>query len=530
MHARAAHRQTDAITLEVLRNALDSIAEEMGETLRLTSFSANIKERMDASCAVFDAKAELIAQAEHVPVHIGSMARALSATIADLPPLDEGDVVIANDPFVAGAHLPDILLMAPVFVDSRLIAYVATRAHHADVGGMEPGSMPGNSRTIFQEGLIIPTVRLFRKGVLQEEVLRIILANVRTPEERRGDLSAQLASLRIGERRIKEVAERYGLDTLVDGFRAILDYAERRMRHALRQLPTGTYEAEDQMDDDGAGSGPVIIKVKVTVSDDNMRLDFSGTSPQVSGNINAVAPMTYSAIFFALKVMVDATVPVNGGTFRPIQVHLPEGCVLNAQWPAAVCAGNTEMPQRIVDTLFKAFAAIAPERIPAASQGTMNSISIGGRDPRTGTLYAYIETVGGGQGGRPMGVGQDGIQCNMTNTRNTPIEALEITYPLRIERYELREGSSGAGKHRGGLGLIRAIRVLNHDALVSITSDRRVSAPYGLGGGADGASGRNLVIRSDGREEPQPGKVALELHAGDTVIVETPGGGGWGAP
>lgn len=527
----------DPITLEVLRNGLESIADEMGVVLKHTSFSPNIKERMDASCAIFDAEAQLVAQAEHVPVHLGSMLRAVKATVTAAGRVDDGDVVIVNDPFIGGSHLPDITLVAPVHVangqDSRHIGYVATRAHHADVGGMEPGSMPGNSREVYQEGIIIPAIKLYRGGELQDDVMRLILANVRTADERRGDLNAQLAALRVGEQRLKELAARYGADLLCAGFHAILDYAERRMRRRIAELPPGTYRGEDFLDDDGTDDEPVQISLEVTVTPDKLVLDFAGSSPQRRGNINAVAPMTYSGVFFAVKVMTDPEIPVNAGTFRPVELRLPEGSFLAAVRPAAVCAGNTETTQRVADTVLKVFAQFAPDRVPAASQGTMNLIGIGGRDSRhsdetAGKPYTYIETIGGGQGGRPMGPGDDGIQCNMTNTMNTPIEALEITYPLRVERYELREGSAGRGRHRGGEGLVRAIRVLDHEARVSLQSERRRFAPYGLHGGADGMRGRNSVIHSDGSVEEVPGKASLTLVRDDIVVVETPGGGGWG--
>ena len=523
----------DPVTLEVLRNALESIADEMGAVLKRTAFSPNIKERMDASCAIFDSAAQLVAQAEHVPVHLGSMLRSVEATIAAVGTVEAGDVVIVNDPFTGGSHLPDITIVAPVYVDAEHIGYVATRAHHADVGGMEPGSMPGNSREIYQEGLVIPAVRLYRRGELQEDVLRMILANVRTPVERRGDLNAQLAALRVGEQRLGELAGRYGADLLTAGFAAILDYAERRMRRRLAELPPGTYRGEDFLDDDGSSDEPVRVNLAITVSPDRLVLDFAGSSPQRPGNINAVAPMTYSAVFFAVKILTDPEIPVNAGTFRSVELKLPEGSFLAARMPAAVCAGNTETTQRVADTVLKVCAQFAPDRVPAASQGTMNLIGIGATDPRAreipgGRPYTYIETIGGGQGGRPMGPGDDGIQCNMTNTMNTPVEALEITYPLRVERYELREGSAGAGKHRGGEGLIRAIRILDHTARVSLQSERRRFAPYGLHGGADGKPGRNAVIHADGTVEEAPGKATLSLGPDEIVVVETPGGGGWG--
>lgn len=519
----------DPVTLEVLRNALESIADEMGAVLKRTSFSPNIKERMDASCAIFDAQAQLVAQAEHVPVHLGSMLKAVSATVAAVGGVEEGDVVIVNDPFTGGSHLPDITVVAPVHVEHRHIGYVATRAHHADVGGMEPGSMPGKSREVCQEGLVIPAVRLYRNGALQDDVMRLILANVRTPEERRGDLNAQLAALRVGQQRLVELARRYGADLVTAGFDAILDYAERRMRARLAEFPAGTYRGEDFLDDDGWSDEPVKVALAITVSPDGLVLDYAGSSSQRPGNINAVAPMTYSASFFAIKILTDPEIPVNAGTFRNVELRIPQGSFLASRNPAAVCAGNTETTQRIADTVLKVAAQFAPDRVPAASQGTMNTIAIGGQDGRDGRPYTYIETIGGGQGGRPMGPGDDGIQCNMTNTMNTPVEALEITYPLRVERYELRAGSSGAGKHRGGNGLVRAIRILDHDARVSLQCERRRFAPYGLHGGADGKPGRNAAVHADGTIEEVPGKASLTLGSAEIIVVETPGGGGWGA-
>jgi N-methylhydantoinase B len=524
----------DPVTLEVLRNALEATADEMGAVLKRTSFSPNIKERMDASCAVFDAQAQLVAQAEHVPVHLGSMLRSVEKTVAAAGGLEDGDVVIVNDPFTNGSHLPDITVVAPVFAEGRHIAYVATRAHHADVGGMEPGSMPGNSHEIYQEGLVIPAVKLYRGGELQDDVMRLILANVRTPEERRGDLNAQLASLRIGERRIRELAQRYGADLVTAGFEAILDYTEGRIRRRLAEFPPGTYRGEDFLDDDGSSDEPVRIALAITITPEKLVLDFAGSSPQRPGNINAVAPMTYSASFFAIKLLTDPEIPVNAGTFRNLELKIPEGSVLAARHPAATCAGNTETTQRIADTVLKVCAQFAPDRVPAASQGTMNTIAVGGNDPRAktpgGRPYSYIETIGGGQGGRPMGPGDDGIQCNMTNTMNTPVEALEITYPLRVERYELREGSAGAGKHRGGNGLVRAIRSLDHTARVSLQCERRRFAPYGLKGGADAKPGHNYVVQGNGQVRDEPGKASLSLRPDEIIVVETPGGGGWGRP
>src|SRR5262249_56711 len=524
----ACGRALDPITLEVLRNALEATALEMGGVLKHTSFSPNIKDRIDASCAIFDAEAQLVAQGEHVPVHLGSMLKAVGPTIAFIGRLHRGDVAIVNDPFIGGAHLPDITLIAPAYHGTVLLGYIATRAHHSDVGSMEPGSMPGKSNEVFQEGIIIPPVRIYRQGELQEDVLRLILANVRTAAERKGDINAQLAALRVGGRRLCELADRYGGNVLSEGFAAILDYSERRMRKQIAELPPGSYAAQDCLDDDGSSGEPVVIKRGVDVTPSGLILDFAGSSPQRRGNTNAVAPMTHSAVFFAVKALTDASIPANAGMLRPVEIKIPAGCFLGAQPPAAVCAGNTEATQRIVDTVFKAFAQFAPDRIPAASQGTMNLIGIGGIDPRNGRPYTYIETIAGGQGGRPGGDGMDAVQCNMTNTMNTPIEALENSYPLRVERYEIRDGSAGVGRHRGGNGVIRVLTVLDHDARVPRQSDRRGFPPYGLHGGGDGSVGRNWMRDLAGHVRELPGKVSFTLGAGEVVGVETPGGGGWG--
>ena len=519
----------DPIRLEVLRNALEATAQEMGSVLKHTAFSPNIKERMDASCAIFTADAELVAQAEHVPVHLGSMLRAVKPILERTGELDEGDVVIVNDPFVAGAHLPDITLIAPVFIDSRRIAYVASRAHHSDVGGMEPGSMPGRSIEIFQEGIIIPPVKLYRAGVLQEDIMSMTLANVRTSAERRGDLNAQLSALRVGARRMEEVADRFGADVLEAGLAAILDYTERRMRARMAELPRGSWTCEDCLDNDGSSDDPVWIRLRITIDEEKISFDFTGTSPQVAGNVNAVAPMCWSSIFYSLKLLTDASLPPNAGVLRPVEVHIPKACFLDAQKPAAVCAGNTETTQRLADTVLRGFAQIAPDRIAAASNGTMNLIGIGGIDPRNGRPYTYIETSGGGQGGRPMGPGMSGVHANMSNTLNTPIESLEISYPLRCVRYELRDGSGGAGENPGGDGLIRSIQVIGHDARVSLQTDRRAFAPYGLHGGADGMRGINWSTDADGNRQDRPAKGSLTLKDKEAVTLETPGGGGWGA-
>ncbi len=519
----------DPITLEVFRNLFYSVAEEMGVTLCRTSFSPNIKERRDYSCAVFDAAGHMVAQGEHMPVHLGSMPMSVEAAIeaADMEP---GDVVMVNDPFRGGTHLPDITLVEAVFLEgsARPAFYVANRAHHSDVGGMTPGSMP-LATSIYQEGIRIPPVRLVRAGALQRDVLDLVLANVRTPVEREGDLTAQIAANRTGATRLVGLVERYGVGVVSDYMRHLQDYAERTTREAIRRIRDGTYRFEDAMDDDGQGSGPLPIVVTLTVEGDRARVDFTGTAPQAAGSVNANYAITLSATMYCFRVIVPFPVPSNRGTIRPLEVIAPEGSLLNARPPAAMAGGNVETSQRIVDVVLGALALAMPDRIPAASYGTMSNLTIGGTDPRTGGEFAYYETIAGGMGARPWADGLDATHCHMTNSLNTPIEALEHAYPYRVRRYAVRRGSGGAGRFRGGDGIEREIELLA-DARVTILSDRRVRAPYGLAGGGDGAPGRNSLSSPDGEVTALAGKESVDVPAGTVVRIHTPGGGGWGAP
>jgi N-methylhydantoinase B len=518
----------DPITLEVFRALYTSVAEEMGTSLRRSAFSPNIKERRDYSCAVFDRSARLVAQGDHMPVHLGSMPAAVAAAVAGCP-MDEGDVVALNDPFAGGTHLPDITFVAPVHgPDGALWFYVAARAHHADVGGGTPGSM-GFSADVYGEGLRIPPVRLVRGGSVDEDMRRLLLANMRGPEEREGDIAAQVGAMRTGAARLAEIVERYGFETAHRYADALIDYTARRMRACIASIPDGSYRAEDWLDDDGAGGGPVRIVVEVTVSGDRARVDFSGSSAQRPGPVNAVASITLSAVYYVFRTLVDADVPASAGVLEPIEVFAPEGTVVNALPPAAVAGGNVETSQRIVDVLYRALADALPARVPAASQGTMNNLTIGGRDPRTGRQFSYYETVGGGMGARPAADGLDAVHTHMTNSLNTPVEALEYAYPLRVVRYEVRRGSGGGGRHRGGDGIVREVELLA-EARVSILSDRRVRAPHGLWGGLAGSAGANTLVRADGRTEQLPGVCSLDLKPGDRVRIETPGGGGHGSP
>ena len=529
--------RTDPIELEIFKNIYHSIAEEMGAALRRTAFSPNIKERRDYSCAIFDSNGEVIAMGDHMPVHLGSMPMSVRAAITSLP-LGPGDVVMLNDPFRGGTHLPDITLVAPVYVlrerRSRPDFYVASRAHHADVGGTYPGSM-GLCREIYQEGLRIPPVRIVRSGTVDVDVLALLLNNVRTPNEREGDLGAQIAACHTGAQRLREVCERYGLARARSAARELLTYSEQMMRAFLAQVPKGTYRAEDFMDSDGISDRPVKIAVAVKVHGHRGRVprshavtvDFTGSDPQVQGSINAVEAITYSACFYVFRCLLADDVPATSGLMRPIRVVAPAGTIVNARPPAAVAGGNVETSQRVVDVLLRALAQAVPERIPAAASGTMNNLTIGGMDPRTGEPFAYYETVAGGMGARPTKAGVSGVHTHMTNSLNTPAEALEYSYPLRVRQYSLRTGSGGGGRHRGGNGIVREIEVLA-DAEVTLLADRRTRGPWGLSGGADGLPGNASVIRRDGRVEKLPGKSHVRLVKGERIRVETPGGGGWG--
>lgn len=519
---------TDPVQLEVFRNLLHSIAEEMGVALCRTSFSPNIKERKDYSCAVFDAEGDAVAQGDHMPVHLGSMPMSVAAALAETT-MGPGDIVVLNDPFCGGTHLPDITLVQPVFVDTEVepAFYVANRAHHSDVGGMSPGSMPLAS-SIFQEGLRIPPVHLVRGGELVPDSMRLILANVRTPVEREGDLTAQIAANRIGERRLLEIVARYSLPVVWEAMADLQDYAERLTREAIGQMPDGTYHFEDAMDDDGMGTGPLPIRVAIEIRGDEACVDFAGTAPQVLGSINAVRAVTMSAVFYCFRVIVSWPIPSNHGTLRPITVRVPAGSLLDAQLPAAVAAGNVETSQRIVDTLLGAMAAALPNVIPAASSGTMNNLTIGGIDPRSGARYAYYETTAGGMGARPGSDGLDATHTHMTNSLNTPVEALEHSYPFLVRRYEVRRGSGGRGRYRGGDGIRRDIELLG-DARITILADRRVTHPYGLDGGAHGKTGRTVLL-VDGEERELPGKCSIDVAAGSVISLRTPGGGGHGKP
>ena len=547
---RSASIKRDPIEVEIFRNIYHSIAEEMGAALRRTAFSPNIKERRDYSCAVFDDEGEVIAMGDHMPVHLGSMPKSVRAAIDHLD-LSPGDMALLNDPFRGGTHLPDITLVAPVYVQagsrrrtarksSRPDFFVASRAHHADVGGAFPGSM-GPCREIYQEGFRIPPVKIMRDGKIQSDVLALLLNNVRTPNEREGDLGAQIAACHTGGSRLREVCDRYGLKRAKAAAAELLSYSEDLMRAFLRRVPRGIYHAEDFLDNDGISDTPVKIAVSIEFPRKNrpseakksihkptaVTVDFTGSDRQVEGSVNAVEAITYSACFYVFRCLLAGDAPATAGLMRPVHVIAPAGTVVNARPPAAVAGGNVETSQRIVDVLLRALAQAMPDLIPAAASGTMNNLTVGGVDPGSGDGFAYYETIAGGMGARPSKPGVSGVHTHMTNSLNTPAEALEYAYPLRVRQYSLRPQSGGPGQHHGGDGIIREIEVLTN-AEVTLLADRRQRGPYGLAGGGDGTPGRAIVIREDGSSQELPGKFNTRLRKGERIRIETPGGGGWG--
>jgi N-methylhydantoinase B len=552
----------DPTRLEIFKNIFRSIAEEMGAALRRSAFSPNIKERRDYSCAIYDADGRVLAMGDHMPVHLGSMPASVAAARAALA-LEPGDIALLNDPFAGGTHLPDLTMVLPIFPDRdgaegsriekpateatasavkarsnepsrrgaslRPAFYVANRAHHADVGGALAGSM-GPAGEIFQEGLRIPPVKIFRGGERNADVMSLLLANVRTPTEREGDLAAQIAACRIGERRLTEVVAKYGPDQVQTYGRHLLDYSAVMMRAVLRELPSGTYTAEDFLDDDGVSSSdqPLRIRATITIDGGRAKVDYAGSSPQCAGNVNAVEAIAVSAVYYVFRCLLSEEVPATSGLMEPITVVAPAGTIVNALPPAAVAGGNVETSQRIVDTLLRALAKAAPSRIPAASQGTMNNLTLGGRDPRRRDApFAYYETTAGGMGARPTKDGASAIHTHMTNSWNTPVEVFEQVYPVRMRRYAVRRNSGGNGRYPGGDGIIREIELLT-DTQVGLLSDRRKRGPYGLAGGADGAPGRNSIVEPNGKLISLPGKCSLQAKAGSVLRIETPGGGAWG--
>jgi N-methylhydantoinase B len=515
----------DAISLGVFRNLFSSVAEEMGVTLQRASFSPNIKERQDFSCAVFDHQGRMVAQAAHIPVHLGSMPASVKSAINSFLTIHPGDVIVLNDPYRGGTHLPDITMVSPIYIDDQLSFFVASRAHHADVGGMSPGSLP-LSNELYQEGLIIPPIKLSRAGEINPDILNLITANTRAPDERKADLQAQLAAQRVGENRLREMVEKFGLNIVQEHAQALMDYSQRIIESVISSIPQGDYSFQDALEGNSPGREPIPIYVKISVDQSRILVDFNGSSPQVIGNLNAVKAVVDSATWYCIRLLVEEDIPMNDGCFRPIKITVPPQSILNPSFPAAVAAGNVETSQRIVDVVLGALAAALPQQIPAASQGTMNNLTFGGT--HLGKAFVFYETLAGGHGASPEGDGISGRHSHMTNTRNTPIESIEQTLPVRILSYQLKKDSGGSGKYTGGRGLQREYQFLA-PAAVTINSERRDFPPYGLQGGSPGKTGSNTLIHQE-QEIPLDAKVSLQVEPGDKLIIETPGGGGWGKP
>lgn len=516
----------DRITVEVIKSALVYASEEMGIAVRNSAYSPNIKERLDHSCALFDRDARLIAQAEHIPVHLGSLPwglretlRVINETYGGMRP---GEQWVVNDPYVSGTHLNDVTLVRPIFFRNELFGYAANKAHHTDVGGMVPGSMSADASELFAEGLIVPPMRL------DDAAIALFRANSRTPEARSGDLRAQSAGNLTGERRVVELLERYGARTVSDAIETVLDDSEVRMRAALAQLGEGTFRYEDVLEDrQGAASIPIVLEL--TLRGGAARFDYTGTGAQLPYPMNAVFGVTLSGVHYALRAVTDPAIPMNEGCFRPVEVHVPLGTLLNPRRPAPVGGGNVETSTRNADVVLGALALAAPGRVPAQSGGTMSNVMIGGVDAR-GESWAFYETNGCGMGARPDGDGLSGIQCHMTNTLNTPIESIERDIPLRITQYEFARGTAGRGRYSGGDGLIRAMQLTGGSARVSLLAERHTVAPKGALGGADASTGKHTLLHANGERETLAAKTTRALAPGDTLIVQTPGGGGYGVP
>src|SRR2546430_11642910 len=518
----------DPVSFEILKNSLISIAEEMGVVLRRSSFSPNIKERRDFSCALFTATGQLVAQAEHIPVHLGAMPYSVQAVLKEFgDDLWEGDDVILNDPYRGGTHLPDITMVSPIFFKERLVGFSANRAHHSDVGGVAPGSMSALSRDVNQEGIRIPPIKLWMGGKPNRQLLDFVLANVRTPDERLGDLRAQRSANLVGAKRLLELLKKSSVSNIDSGMNQLIDYSEELMVKRIRELPRKSSLAVDYLDDDGFGTTDIPVKVKITVGGESIGFDFSGSAKQVQGPLNAVYSVTLSAAYYVVRCVTDPSIPANAGCFKPIQVKAPSGTIVNAEPPAPVAGGNVETSTRIVDVTLKAFSNIIPERVCAACQGTMNNVTIGGVDPRTGKYFTYYETIAGGFGARYNKDGIDGIHSHMTNTLNTPVEALESAYPLRIRRYELVRRSGGQGRFRGGLAIKRETEVLAEGSTISLMGERQRRGPWGLFGGKSGSPGVYEIVRGN-RITSLSSKTTLSANSGDVLTMTTPGGGGYG--
>ncbi len=513
--------------LEIFQNMLSSIAEEMGMVLIMAGYSPNIKERRDLSCAIFDPEGNMVSQAAHIPVHLGSMSFAVKAVLDELG-INEGDIFVLNDPFKGGTHLPDITCITPFFVDGRLEFFLASRAHHADVGGISPGSMP-LSTSLDEEGVLIPPSRLYENGKLNKALFHDIVSKSRDPEEREGDFRAQVGCLEFGAGRLKEIISKYSLDKIKEAAAELLNYSEKLMKAEIKNIPDGTYSFEDYMDDDGAGTTDIPIRATITISGEEARVDFKGTSRQVSGCVNTPFSVTTAAVLYVFQCLAsgdDVDMPLNSGPLRAIEIVAEPSSLVNATYPSAVSAGNCETSQRIVDVVLGALSKAIPDKVPAASNGGMNNVTFGTLNPVTGKEFAYYETIGGGMGGIIGRSGPSAIHSHMTNTLNTPVEAFERELPIMIDTYSVRENSGGEGKYPGGDGITRSFKFLT-DTTVTVITERRIRCPYGVNGGGAGKSGRNTIIR-EGVVEQLPPKASVEVKKGDVLRIDTPGGGGWG--
>lgn len=525
-------RHLDPITLEVMRNAFQSVAEEMGAALIRTALSPNIKDRRDCSTAIYNGDGELVSQAEHIPLHLGLMVSVVKKTLKKYPitNLEPGDAIITNDPYISGSHLPDIVMITPVFIDGKCVSLLANLAHHVDIGGIVPGGMPTISTEIFQEGLRIPPVKIRKRGEIDEEIMSVITNNVRTSYETKGDFQAQLAANNVGERRLRELLSKYGKDMVSFYMNGIMDYAERRMVNSIKKLPKGISSFEDYLEGDGLSDDLLRIKATLTIENDRILVDFTGTDPQAKGSVNCTRAVTLACVYYALKSAIDPELPSSAGTFRPIEVNTPLGTLVNPKFPAPVSNANINTSQRITEVILGALSKTICEKVPAASTGSMSIFTMGGVDPRSGEYYSYVETYGGGQGGLINQDGMDGVHVHMTNTMNTPTEVIEIAYPLRVGRYGLVPDTDGPGKFRGGLGLTREITTVDHTATISIGMERRKIHPWGLGGGKSGGASDSWLISPEGEKQNLPSKVTRQVEKGTCIVLKTAGGGGFGNP
>lgn len=518
----------DVVTVEVIGNNLQTIAEEMGALLIKAAYSSNIKERRDCSAALLDAHGETLAQAEHIPLHLGSMLGTVQQTLQTyaLDDIRPGDMFIANDTYVAGGtHLPDITVAAPCFYQGQLVAFAANIGHHAEVGGVR-----GPVKDVFEEGIRIPAVKIFRDGKLDQGVLDLLVLNCRLPQERRGDFRAQFSAAQLGVRRVTELCDKFGVGVFQASIAQLFDYSERKIRRGLSRIPDGCYTFCDYMEDAGEAADPIPIQVAITIQDDTLIADFAGSGKQVQAPINMPTSATLASVYYAVKAIIDPTIEANGGYYRAIQVITEEGTILNPHPPAPV-GGRSDTAQRVVDVIFGALAQVVPRQVTAASNGTVAGMAIQGFHPRTGGYYAYLETIGGGFGARCNKDGPDGVQVHMTNTSNLPVECLEDEYPLRVERYELIQNSGGHGQYRGGMGIRRQLKLLAEEAWLSTKGDRHRFAPWGLAGGEAGRH-EHIVINPGQPEERHLGSKNYHLHLrqGDVIVMETAGGGGYGEP